>query len=244
MTTPNDWDAALDAAIAAERERLGGPPSPEEVVAYTRGELSEPDRARVRALLVYYPELSELLDEVPSEAARSTPPAVIAGETTLAAPTPIVRGWLRSSLSIAATAVLIPALTVALVASRWQLSQQIRAGAEPYVHQTRHQLDAFRTRGGARPYPLPAGETHYLLVAPLPGAAEYPAYRLTITDVTGRTPKIVWTSEGVQPIRKAFELSVPARFLRPGQYRLEIHGPPGAPAAPVDSFLFTMPERQ
>jgi len=59
----NDWDAALDEWVAEERERLGGPPEPEEVVAFLRGELPAADAARVQALLVYYPELTSLLDE-------------------------------------------------------------------------------------------------------------------------------------------------------------------------------------
>lgn len=59
----HDWDAALDEWVAEERERLGGPPEPEEVVAFLRGELPEADAARVQALLVYYPELTSLLEE-------------------------------------------------------------------------------------------------------------------------------------------------------------------------------------
>ena len=63
MITRNDWDDALDAWVEEERERLGGPPSPREIAGYLRGELSTAERARVRALLVYYPELTPLLDE-------------------------------------------------------------------------------------------------------------------------------------------------------------------------------------
>lgn len=62
MTTKAEWNAALDSWVAEERDRLGGPPSPEEVVAYLSGELSGDAGARVRALLVYYPELTPLLD--------------------------------------------------------------------------------------------------------------------------------------------------------------------------------------
>lgn len=63
MITNHDWDAALDGWIAAERERLGGSPTPEEVVAFTSGELRRADAARVRALLVLDPELTALLEE-------------------------------------------------------------------------------------------------------------------------------------------------------------------------------------
>ena len=68
MTTKDDWDAALDVWAREERERLGGPPEPEEVVAFLRGELPPEEAARIRALLVYYPELNTLLDDaVPPE---------------------------------------------------------------------------------------------------------------------------------------------------------------------------------
>ncbi|HEX6099178.1 MAG TPA: hypothetical protein VF432_22890 [Thermoanaerobaculia bacterium] len=63
MITKNDWDDALNAWAEEERERLGGPPSPEEVMAYLDGELSGAAAERVRALLVYSPELTPLLDE-------------------------------------------------------------------------------------------------------------------------------------------------------------------------------------
>jgi len=63
MITAKDWDAALDAWAIAERERLGGPPTPEEILAFRRGELSPDEADRVRALLVYDPELTELLVE-------------------------------------------------------------------------------------------------------------------------------------------------------------------------------------
>jgi len=71
MITSHDWDAALDAWIIEERERLGGPPSPEEVDAFLTGELNDQEAARVRALLVYYPELTSLLDDVVPPARRS-----------------------------------------------------------------------------------------------------------------------------------------------------------------------------
>lgn len=61
MMITNDWDQALDDWVEQERERLGGPPTPEEVVAYRRGELNDADAERVRTLLVYYPELTSLL---------------------------------------------------------------------------------------------------------------------------------------------------------------------------------------
>ena len=63
MITKDDWNAALDTWVAAERERLGGPPAPAEIVAYVRGELPAEDAERVQELLVYYPDLTPLLSK-------------------------------------------------------------------------------------------------------------------------------------------------------------------------------------
>jgi hypothetical protein len=65
MITKDDWNAALDAWVAGERERLGGPPRPEEIAAYVRGELPRAEASRVQSLLVYYPELTPFLTKKP-----------------------------------------------------------------------------------------------------------------------------------------------------------------------------------
>jgi hypothetical protein len=65
MITKTDWDAALDAWVDSECERLGGPPTQEQLAAYLRGELPPDEAARMRALLVYYPELTPLLTHRP-----------------------------------------------------------------------------------------------------------------------------------------------------------------------------------
>ncbi|HEX7152541.1 MAG TPA: hypothetical protein VF618_13720 [Thermoanaerobaculia bacterium] len=57
MITKNEWDEAIDDYLAAERERLGPPPTAEELAAYRRGALSEEGAARVRALLVCWPDV-------------------------------------------------------------------------------------------------------------------------------------------------------------------------------------------
>ena len=94
MITKHHWDEALDAWTLAERERLGGPPTAAQIVAYTRGELPPAEAARVRALLVYDPELTPLL----SLARRRTPWARVL---------PVAAGLLITVLSV--------------VHSRWEL---------------------------------------------------------------------------------------------------------------------------
>lgn len=61
MTTRKDFDAAVESWAAGKRERLGGPPSSEEIAAYLRGDLSPEEHERVRTLLVLHPELNDFL---------------------------------------------------------------------------------------------------------------------------------------------------------------------------------------
>lgn len=211
MITKNDWDAALDEWVAAERERLGGPPTPEEVVAYTRGELTGADAARVRALLVYYPELTSLLTEVPPSSA----PVV-----------PLKRHAYGRMLPIAAGLV-IALLTVLLVQSRWELARMSREQLEPYVHQTRHELRPLRARGATPEppsYELPAGEERYLLALTIWESRAYHDYRIEIVRTSPPEPKPVWTTTGIQPVGGTFELSVSRELLQAGSYRIDIYG--------------------
>jgi hypothetical protein len=62
MIRKTDWEAAYLDLIAEARQKLGEPPTAEELQAYLRGDLAAPAAARVRQLLVYYPELANALD--------------------------------------------------------------------------------------------------------------------------------------------------------------------------------------
>jgi len=209
----NDWDAALDEWVAEERERLGGPPEPEEVVAFLRGELPEADAARVQALLVYYPELTPLLDE---KVERKRP----------------AMRWLplAASLLIAVIAV------VQLMTSR-------REPHPPYVMAAKHELRSEQTRGGETksppPYVLPEGEEQYRLAPVLSDPPHDPAYRLEVVYLSDEAPKRVWMSGLVQP---PFEIVVPREFLRDGLYQLNILGVDGARTHVVEQFRFHTPQ--
>jgi hypothetical protein len=146
----HEWDEALDAWVEQERERLGGPPTPEEVVAYTRGELSDADAERVRALLVYYPELTSLL--IPDGP-------------------PVTRKSFTHYLPLAA-GVLIALVSIPqwrersepqIIESRHELhSVRARGAAEPPL------------------YDLPAGKERYLLTLVPFAASDFAKYRVEI----------------------------------------------------------------
>lgn len=146
MITKSDWNDALDAWVGHERERLGGTPSREEVMAYLRGELSSAEAARVRALLVYDPELTPLLNAPVPKSRKPRPLQLYAAAATLA----------------------IALLTTDAIRQRAR-------NAQPAIPTSTHALDADLTRSGAAAIEqeLPAGEGRYLLtlVPPEPPAA-------------------------------------------------------------------------
>ncbi|HEX6095772.1 MAG TPA: hypothetical protein VF432_05550 [Thermoanaerobaculia bacterium] len=135
MITKTDWDAALDAWVDAECERLGGPPTQEQIVACLRGELPPDEAARVRALLVYYPELTPLLTQRIEK--RPRPRAL-------------------QLYAVAAT------LIIALLSA--DTFVQRRRNVQPAAFSAHHELRPILTRSGANAtYELPSGEAHYLL---------------------------------------------------------------------------------
>jgi hypothetical protein len=166
MITKNDFDAALDAWVVEERERLGGPPAPEEVVAFLRGQLPPPEAERVKALLVYYPELTPLLDEsLPADPRSIARPFAIAASVLIA-----ILGVTYISLS--------------------------REREQPAVYRSVHKLENLQARGLAPPpqiYDLPPDKEGYLLQFSLQDGGRASSYRFDFVDASS---KRVWRTAG------------------------------------------------
>lgn len=62
MITREDLQHALEAVATDDRRRQSTPPTADEMLAYALGELSAPEEARVRELLLLYPELAEAMN--------------------------------------------------------------------------------------------------------------------------------------------------------------------------------------
>src|ERR1044071_6531231 len=60
MANKSDWQKAGRRLGAEQREKLGDPPTADELLAYSRGELSESEEERIQDLLVAYPELARM----------------------------------------------------------------------------------------------------------------------------------------------------------------------------------------
>ncbi len=166
----------------------------------------------MQALLVYYPELTSLLDQ---RVERKRP----------------AMRWLplAASLLIAGVAV------VQLTSSRGESHQ-------PYVLAAKHELRSVQTRGGETkpppPYVLPDGEEQYRLAPVLSDPPRNPAYRLELVYLSDEARR-VWISGLMQP---PFEIVVPHEFLRDGLYQLNILGVDGAHTHLVEQFRFRTPQ--
>ncbi len=192
MITKDEWNDALDAWVVEERERLGGPPTPEEVVAYLSGALAPAAAARIRALLVYYPELTHLLmtrTEKPRELRKPVALRLYAAAATLA------------FVTVGATAI-----------------REHRQNIVPVALSSHHEFTTDHARGRGPLYVLPGGQRRYLVTAVPTQLPTEPAYELEIA----RNANVLWTATDVSPINDAFVIDIPGEFLEPGAYTLSI----------------------
>lgn len=195
MSTKSDWEAAAEDFMAAERERLGGPPAPEEVVAYARGELPEADAARVRSLLIYYPELTSVLTE----------------------PAPLVEISHRRITPASAWAAAASVLFIMSAGLGVQVQRMSHELNEPHVIST-HGLRRTQPTRGPRQQPnrLAADEKNSVFVL-----EDLPEDTRRIELMNGTTR--VWTATVVPHEDEPVQVSVP-RGLAPGTYRLDAYG--------------------
>jgi hypothetical protein len=257
MIKKSEWQAAFGELIAARRRELGDPPSEEELLAYSRGELSEPEAARVRELLVCYPELIPVLEPLPSPAAGQPGDADGLSQEELAQDWASLQARLGAQQagrdaaregelerSAAGWRVAGPALRRL---RRWQLSAAaaallavVFAGLlvrtqrdlrEPRYDVEHRLLLPDGERGGTQqPIPLPSEAEYFLLIPALVNAPQSPGYRLDIVDLNGQGERVMWSASGLR--RRSddtFELWMPRSFLKPGKYRLVLYGLDGRP---------------
>src|SRR6476659_9263771 len=113
MANKSDWQKAGRRLTAELRQKLGDPPTAEELLAYSRGELSESEEDRIRDLLVAYPELARMYGAaLPDEPEPGVSDKEIAAglqdaKRRLGIPTPHRRAWNYIPTTIAAALALV-----------------------------------------------------------------------------------------------------------------------------------------
>ncbi|MBV8515976.1 MAG: hypothetical protein JO197_01110 [Acidobacteria bacterium] len=226
---------AIHGQVQAERRRLLAPPTNEELFAFMRGELKPEEEARVRELLIAYPELVRAMTEpFPVDDARPGDPGYLS-ESDLDvqwrslqtrihgdASTSNLRFWRRTSFALAA------ALVVAFGGLVWQSTRARQAGLAPRVAIDGQQLLPDGERGAAQPVTLLARGDTFLLYTSLINPPGFASYRLELVREDAPAHPI-WSSPPLpRPANDTFQVVVPAAFLAPGRYQMIVLGVSGA----------------
>jgi hypothetical protein len=233
MMNASDWRAVRDDLIAGDRAALGEPPTVDELLAYERGELSEDEAARVRQLLIAYPDLARAFAApFPADGDAELPDDVVnhqwkkfragGGETGGR----VLQFW-RGFAAVAA------ALAVVFGAMLWQKHAEL---LQPRVLPEAHILTPDGSRGGESSHyaVTPSGDA-VLLVVSIVGPAEYERYRLEL--VRGESHERIWSSEPLRATpNNTFDIDIPSRALAPGTYQVIAYGLRGNAQEPVATY--------
>jgi hypothetical protein len=221
MITKSELQAVLDEMRTQENRTRPEPPTADEMLAYRDGTLSADDEARVRELLLCWPELLHaLMTSVPDDDADALPPAVLE------------RQWqaMRDDLGIARSARILTfrnaitsiaaALAIVFGGLFWQ--------AQRDAHRPRVLAPLSLTSGsvrgpGGNPTTLSSGDDAALSI-PLSDESHFESYRVVILDESDRE---VWRSDPVRPQDETLTVLLPRAFASPGRYWLVLHGTRG-----------------
>ncbi|HUP59654.1 MAG TPA: hypothetical protein VNA69_04465 [Thermoanaerobaculia bacterium] len=233
--------------MASDRRRLGDPPTPEELLAYTRGELSADEEARLQERLVCYPELVRTITEpFPTEGAEPGDPDFMPDEELgkhwasmqsrlrrkPAEGARVVQFWRYSAVAAALIAVVLGAML-------WVVTS--RAPEPRLVWEEQVLMPDGRRGPESQPQTLTAQGESIVLIAPLIGAQKFDHYRLEITNQA--TARVIWSTTGVQPHEEnnSFLIIVPRRFFRPGTYEIVVYGVSGDREERVTTYSLLVP---
>jgi hypothetical protein len=233
MITKSELQNAHRDVLENERRRLGEPPTAEELLAYSRGELSHEEEERIAELLACYPELARTLTEpFPAEDAKPGEPGYVSDVelerrwATLqdrmhgARATAPAQSGARVLQFWRFTSGLAAALAVAFGALLWQARSDL---GRPRVASAQEMLMPDRTRGGEPDAPsVTARGESYVLGLPVMTQQQFAHYRLEVADASGRS---LWKSDPLLPPADGnLVMFMPRRFLKPGQYQVILYG--------------------
>lgn len=260
MTNKSEWQEANRELIAEQRRKLGDPPTAEEMLAWSRGELSESEEERIRDLLVAYPELARMYSEPFPEEPRPGDPDHVSEDEVRA-------GWnaLQQRLPKRSDSTLpvrdeaqrgrvvfmhyVPTAMAAMLAlvffglfvraegrARYHAAQ----GQQPRILGAPQELDPDGNRGPSAPTMLRKDGDAYLLKPHLINQMVYPHYKIELRDAKDAS---IWTNHTARPDEDdAFQIVVPHTFLREGEtYRLIIFGVDGETSKEVGTYDLSVP---
>ena len=222
MIRKTDLQAVLDEMRSEDRRRVE-PPTVEEMLAYRSGELSGDDEARVRELLLCWPELLRaLMTPYPDDDAEALPPEVV--ERQWQAMRGEIGGGGRVVPFRHALTAVAAALAVIFGALLWQAKLELRRPRA--LPQQMLLPDAQRGPGDGATTLAGGGEAY--LLSPLLDDRPFEAYRFELVDAANPAHS-VWSSALLRRGEEdTFAVLVPRAFLSPGRYKLILYGVNGA----------------
>lgn len=237
MANKSDWQEASRRLTAEQREKLGDPPTAEELLAYHRGELSEREEQRIRDLLVAYPELARMYGApLPNEPEPGiSEEAITAGlhdvKQRLGIATPFRRRvWHYIPTTIAAALALI---FFGLYVQADNRAREIERSDSPRVLGAPQELYAGGNRGPSATVLHDDGDAYWLQLH-LGNTIHYPHYSIELYEKQER----LWSNRSAEPDEDdTFQIAIPHGYFRPGRtYRLRIFGIDGKTQNSVGSY--------
>ncbi|HKO56962.1 MAG TPA: hypothetical protein VJ276_13890 [Thermoanaerobaculia bacterium] len=251
MITKSDWDTIQHELLDVDQQKPAGqPPTVEEMLAYTRGELTPSDEERVRRLLVLHPELAHALTApFPDDDAKPGDADHLPAEELTRRWTELQRGlhgsgddvvqfWRRAAAAVAAMLVL--AIAGLLGQARWSAHRLQTELSKPRAASEYVVLMPDGQRGHApQPVKLSPDADATMIVAPLVGPPSLDAYQLQIVDEKGG---VLWTS-GRLRLRDddTFAILVPRAFLKPGRHKVVLYGLDGSREEQLATYSLRVP---
>ena len=224
MTTKSELSAANRDLINEKRASIGEPPTAEEVLAYTRGELAPDEEACIRERLIAYPDLARTLTTPFPEGAEPDHPDYLSDHEFARQWKALQKRRHQSDAGLQfwrAFGAIAAALAVVLGGLLWRSETERK---KPIAVWEQQDLYPDGQRGiGGQPNILTTQGESYLLVPTLPTDLAVDKIRAEVVDVANPS-RMVWRSE---PLPRTSDGSlvivVPREFLKHGTYRLVLY---------------------
>ena len=254
MIDKSEWQKANRELIAEERRNLGDPPTAEEMLAYSRGKLSESEEERIRDLLVAYPELARMYSEPFPEAPRL-------GDADYVPDSQVAAGWnelqqrlgapqkrerqrgnvrLFSYFPTGVAAIFALVFFGLFVHAESRARYHAEQANLPRILGSPQELDPDGNRGSGAPTMLRKDGEAYLLKPRLINQVRHPHYRIELRDANDAP---IWTNNTAQPDQDdTFQIVIPHAFLRTGEtYELRVIGVDGNTHTTIGSYDLAVP---
>lgn len=241
MSGRDDFATALEAIMARQREELGEPPTPEELLAWRDGLLDpaarermeariavHPDAARALADLAAFPDLEPDPDgpELPDEEAGWLAFRARLADVSIPVPPPVraprpVPGWLAAAAVLALAAVGAGGFLAGRASrplpgpGRNVVIAEVAPAGDP----------GEAVRASAPPVEIPEESDELLLILALPATETSARFTAEILDPNSAR---LWSGSGLTPTPEGtIRLSFRREAIPPGTYRIDLFGMDG-----------------